>query len=122
MQMSKILLVPGSMGIKVVRDLALPSLAHLFAVKSLELGTIGTSDVVVLAEEAPLSGVGERVNLVAPVAAEVKPGRRSVWVGGGGDEALGLSELVGVLTVLFGIVVVVSVVVQGGVPQGALVG
>ena len=76
------------------------ALAHIIATQVLELRTCWAVDVVVLAGEAVLARVGERVVFVAPVAGVVEPidgcfGR----VGGSAEDLRGVvvDESVGVL-------------------------
>lgn len=114
------------MGIELVGDSALLGLAHLRPVELLELGAVGSHDVVVLPEEAPLPRVGEGVDVVAPAAGEVEPRRRGARVLGRGYEPVRFSlvELVlwHLVTEAGFVVVVIGVVVEGRVPERALVG
>lgn len=122
-------LVPGPLGVDLVEDAAAVALAQLRAVQVLELGARRTRDVVVLAKEAPLPDVGQGVDLVAPAATVVEPRRGRIWVGRGGDERLSFADpadlvvpgVARVPAILLGVVVVVRVVVERGVPDGSLV-
>lgn len=62
------------------------SLAHLAAVQMLEPRAQGTVDIVILAREAILSTISQRIELISPVTVKVEPLRRCQRAGCGGAQ------------------------------------